>query len=132
MKGLKPKRIDAKMVRLAKPVEVPEGWSPLAAHAIASMWKYVLDPDGKGLWVRLCDGHAQSEPPCVVERVEEEATALAVRGVKPEIGRKQTRSETATNQEKIRREVWTDDQLVSAIWETIPIPPELRPKFSGC
>ncbi len=28
----------------------------------------------------------------------------------------------------MRREVWTDDQLVSEVWETIPIPPELRPK----
>ncbi len=128
-KGLKLKKIDAKMVRLAKPVEVPEGWSPLAAHAIAPMWKYILDPDGKGLWVRLCDGHTQSEPPFVVDRIEEEATASAVRGVKSEIGRKQGSLDTAHNEEEIRREVWTDDQLVSEAWETIPIPPELRPKF---
>ncbi len=65
----------------------------------------------------------------MVERIEEEATASAVQGVKPEIGRKQKSSETATNQEEIRREVWTDDQLVPDVWETVPIPPELRPTF---
>ncbi len=61
IKGLKPKPIVPDMVRMAKPAKVPEGWSPLAVHAIASMWKYVMDPDGTGMWLRLCDGFTQKE-----------------------------------------------------------------------
>ncbi|MCP4241825.1 MAG: hypothetical protein GY772_14800 [bacterium] len=63
-------------------MKVPEGWSPLAVHAIASMWKYVMDPDGNGMWLRLCDGFTQKEAPFAVEKVEEEdASASAVRAI---------------------------------------------------
>ncbi len=83
IKGLKPKPIVPDMVRMAKPVKVPEGWSPLAVHAIASMWKYVMDPDGTGMWLRLCDRFTQKEAPFMVEKVEEEedASASAVRAI---------------------------------------------------
>ncbi len=75
--------------------------------------------------MRLCAGHTQTEPPFVVERIEEEATASAVQGVKPEIGQKKKTQDTVLNQEEYRTEAWTDDQFL----ESLPIPPELRPKF---
>ncbi len=78
----------------------------------------------KGLWLRLCDGHMQAAAPFVVEGLEE-ATASAVREVSPKIGKKKKKEETASTQEEIRSEVWNEEQK----WESLPLPPELRPIF---
>eukprot|EP00971_Amphidinium_carterae_P076998 1521283-Amphidinium_carterae.1 len=46
VKGLKPLRAEPNMVQLAKPVDVPPGWSDLAVQALASLWTVIHIPNG--------------------------------------------------------------------------------------
>ena len=81
--GLKAQQVESGMIRLAKPTVVPDGWTSLAAQTAASLWTYVVDPEGEGMWLRTFDGHTQLEAPYVIECSEEkkEAAGAWVPGV---------------------------------------------------
>ncbi len=52
----------------------------MAVHTVASMWKFVVDPEGQGMWLRLCDGFTQKNPPFVVEGLPETGDHTAACG----------------------------------------------------
>ena len=63
MRKLRPKSVSANCIRLAKPVEVPEGWNPRALETLAKQWTTIQTPDDVTLRLRLSDGHAQINAP---------------------------------------------------------------------
>eukprot|EP00971_Amphidinium_carterae_P333164 6467731-Amphidinium_carterae.1 len=85
VKGLKPLRAEPNMVQLAKPVDIPPGWSDLAVQALASLWTVINIPNGSPLWVRLSDGTTHHSPPFVVETMSEGQLRLFLKDKDPPI-----------------------------------------------
>eukprot|EP00971_Amphidinium_carterae_P176007 3488961-Amphidinium_carterae.1 len=71
------------MVQLAKPVVVPEGWSDIAVHALASLWTVIMIPNGDALWVRLADGTTHHSPPFLVETMTEDQVRMFLKAKDP-------------------------------------------------
>eukprot|EP00971_Amphidinium_carterae_P197272 3915687-Amphidinium_carterae.1 len=71
------------MVQLAKPVVVPEGWSGIAVHALASLWTVIMIPNGDALWVRLADGTTHQSPPFLIETMTEDQVRMFLKAKDP-------------------------------------------------
>eukprot|EP00971_Amphidinium_carterae_P256706 5097042-Amphidinium_carterae.1 len=59
------------MVKLAKPVEIPIGWSTLAVEALSTLnlWTVIRVPSSSSLWVR---GTTHYAPPFMIETMTED------------------------------------------------------------
>ena len=53
------KTVAVDCLRLSKPRLIPEGWDKDAIDTLAHVWKPIITPEGRDLWLRMHDGHTQ-------------------------------------------------------------------------